>query len=180
VLAAVAVPAAIAGSAQAADIYAESPDSTALITSLRSLTTGNHGRFLAEDSAIPAYYLAGSVPWRRWRSTAFFSYSPPGTATTLTGRAAYRAALRRHYFSLVVLSGTGTPANDAAIVAAMTAAGQYQAVARIGPFTIWAWAPPGPYLDRAPRGLPVPHQPLPPAAPAAPPSGPAEASYGHG
>jgi hypothetical protein len=181
VLAAVTVPAAIAGSAQAADIYAESPDSAALITSLRSLTAGDHGRYLAENSAIPAYYLADSVPWRRWRSTAYFSYTPPGTATTLTGRPAYRAALRRHYFSLVVLSGTGTPANDAAIVAAMTAAGGYQPVARIGPFTIWAWTPPGPsYLDRAPRGLPVPHQPLPPAAPAAPPSGPVEASYGHG
>ena len=123
VLAAVTMPAAIAGTTQAAGIYAESPDSAALITSLRSLTAGDHGRYLAENSSIEAYYLAGSVPWRRWRSTAYFSYVPPGTATTLTGPAAYRAALRRHYFSLIVLSGTGTPGNDAAILASMTAAG---------------------------------------------------------
>ena len=181
VVAAVAVPAAIAGTTQAAGIYAESPDSAALITSLRSLTAGDHGRYLAENSSIEAYYLAGSVPWRRWRSTAYFSYVPPGTATTLTGPAAYRAALRRHYFSLVVLSGTGTPRNDAAILAGMTAAGQYQTVARIGPFTVWAWTPPGrSYLDQAARGLPIPHEPLAPSAPPAPPSGPAKASYGHG
>jgi hypothetical protein len=93
------------------------------------------GNYLAEDYDVEAYYLRADLPWQRWSSTYHFSY--PGTRT---GEASYRAAIDRHYFSLVILNFGDTTAVDRQITADMRHAGGYYVLARPGRFTIWASA----------------------------------------
>ena len=145
IAAAAIVPVGTVGSAQAMSLFRGWPDSAAVIARLRTLTRSYPGNYLAEDYDIPAYYLQGSVPWPRWSDTWFFSYTPPGARRPLTGAAAYREAITRHYFSLVLLDFGATPGTDSQITTAMQQAGGYQIVAVVpssfGHYTIWAHRP---------------------------------------
>jgi hypothetical protein len=133
------------GSAQANILYREWPNTSSLITKLRTLTQTYPGNYLAEDYDIPAYYLGSGISWQRWSDTWFFSYTPPGTHRPLTGAAAFRSAITQHYFSLVLLDFGATPALDNQINTDMQQAGGYQIVGVVpssfGHFTIWAYRP---------------------------------------
>jgi hypothetical protein len=112
---------------------------------LRTLTRQYPGRYLAEDDSVPAYYLRSQVAPSRWYGTWSFSYRPPGAGHTLTGAAAYRAAVDQHYFSLIIVNFTDTAATDGAIVSDMGNTGDYRVVAvassTVGQYTIWAYEP---------------------------------------
>jgi len=144
-VAAALVPVGAIGSAQAEKLFRAWPESAVTVSQLRSLTRMYPGNFLAEDYDIPAYYLERTVPWRRWSDTWYFSYVPPGAHQALTGAAAFRAAIARHYFSLIVLDFLATPGTDAEITADMQHAGGYQIAADLpfsfGHYTIWIYRP---------------------------------------
>ena len=145
-LAVAVVPLAVSGREQASGIYRQWPNSARLITALQTLTRQHPGRYLAEDDSVPAYYLRATVAPSRWSGTWSFHYRPPGAGQTLTGAAAYRAAISQHYFSLIIVSFTGTAQTDGEIVSDMGTTGDYQVVAvepsTIGQYTIWAYEPP--------------------------------------
>jgi hypothetical protein len=118
---------------QASALVRAWPDSAQLISVLRPALRAYPGHYLAEDYDVEAYYLRAEAGWRRWSSTYYFSY--PGTPP---GAAAYRAAIARHYFSLVILDFRDTAATDHEITADMALAGGYYVLTRAGAFTIWA------------------------------------------
>jgi hypothetical protein len=139
------LPVGAVGWTQATSLFQGWPDSSHLITTLRSLTRSYPGNYLAEDYDIPAYYLERSVSWQRWSDTWYFSYTPSGARRSLTGVAAYREAIARHYFSLVLLDFGATPGTDKKITTDMQQVGGYQIVAIVrssfGQYTIWAYRP---------------------------------------
>lgn len=145
IAAAAILPVGALGSAQARSLFHGWPDSSTVIAKLRTLTRSYPGNYLAEDYDIPAYYLESSVSGQRWSDTWFFSYIPPGTRRSLTGAAAYQAAIARHYFSLVLLDFMATPRTDSQIATDMHQVGGYQIVAvvpsTLGQYTIWAYRP---------------------------------------
>jgi 4-amino-4-deoxy-L-arabinose transferase-like glycosyltransferase len=124
---------------QAAAMYRVWPNSAVVVHDLRSAIRAHPGRYLAEDYDVEAYYLRADVPWQRWSSTYTFGY--PGTRT---GAPSYAAAIKRHFFSLVIINFGDTAATDSQITADMRHAGGYQIVARAGQFTIWASRRPAP------------------------------------
>lgn len=145
VAAAAMLPVGAVGSAQARSLFRSWPDSSSAIAQLRTLARAHPGNYLAEDYDIPAYYLESSVSWQQWSGTWYFSYTPPGARRPLTGAAAYRAAIARHYFSLVLLDFLATPGTDSQITTDVQQAGGYQIVAEVpsafGHYTIWAYRP---------------------------------------
>ena len=146
VAAAAVVPVASLGAAQARALFQGWPATAPVIARLRALTRSYPGNYLAEDYDIPAYYLQASVPEQRWSNTWYFSYARPGRRHALTGAAAYRAAIARHYFSLVVLDFGATPTMDSRISADVEQAGGYHLAAVVHSssqsYTIWAYGPP--------------------------------------
>ncbi len=118
---------------QAAAMYKVWPNSATAIQELRSAIRTHPGHYLAEDYDVEAYYLRAEVPWPRWSSTYTFSY--PGA---LTGAPSYAAAIKRQYFSLVILDFGDTAATDSQITADMRHTGGYYVLAHAGRFTIWA------------------------------------------
>jgi hypothetical protein len=118
---------------QASSLYHVWPNSAGAVNVLRSAVRLHPGNYLAEDYDVEAYYLRTLVPWQRWSDTYYFSY--PGMPA---GAASYGAAIRNHYFSLVILDFGDTAATDGQIAADMQHAGGYYVLARAGQFTIWA------------------------------------------
>jgi len=121
---------------QAASIYHVWPNSAGAVNVLRSAVRLHPGHYLAEDYDVEAYYLRTVVPWQRWSNTYYFSYrgEPAGAAS-------YGAAIKNHYFSLVILDFGDTAATDGQIAADMQHAGGYYVLAHAGQFTIWAREP---------------------------------------
>jgi 4-amino-4-deoxy-L-arabinose transferase-like glycosyltransferase len=138
-----------AGLTQAGRFFQEWPSSTGEVAVLRSLTRAYTGNYLAEDYAVPAYYLENSIPWQRWSQTSNIIYTPADGHRLLTGREAYQAAIDDGYFSLIVLSFADTAATDQQIVADMRRAGTYHLVADVPiqdgsgsrQVTVWAYEP---------------------------------------
>ena len=147
-LAAVA-PAAIIGSAQADAFFQVWPDSAEVTADLAAITRAHPGNYLAEDYDVPAYYLEDTVPWQRWSNTWYFAYQPPGSARALTGLAAYAAAVRQHFFTLIILDFGDTAHTDGVITSVISRSRGYQVIAELpywdkfgsGRFTVWAYAP---------------------------------------
>jgi 4-amino-4-deoxy-L-arabinose transferase-like glycosyltransferase len=118
---------------QAASLYHVWPNSAGAVNVLRSAVRTHPGNYLAEDYDVEAYYLRTVVPWQRWSNTYYFSYQgAPAGATS------FNAAIRDHYFSLVILDFGDTAATDGQIAADLRHAGDYYVLSRAGRFTIWA------------------------------------------
>jgi hypothetical protein len=122
------------------------PDSALLISLLRP-RVADGGRFLAEDAAVPEYYLRGRTNWRQWSST-FSITLPSGRVRNEHGNPApYVAAIRRHYFRLVILSFTDTPALDRPIVSALQREPGYHPIGTLplgpggGHYVVWEYRP---------------------------------------
>jgi 4-amino-4-deoxy-L-arabinose transferase-like glycosyltransferase len=118
---------------QAASLFQVWPNAADTVSVLRSAIRAHPGRYLAEDYDVEAYYLRTDVPWQRWSSTYYFSYSGE-----LPGAPSYRAAISSHRFSLVILDFGDTAATDIQITADIRRAGGYYVLAHAGRFTIWA------------------------------------------
>jgi hypothetical protein len=86
-------------------------DSSRLIEVLRTQVRPDSGRYLAEESEVPRYYLRGSIRGWQWTGTYFFQYKSR-SGSLLSGADAYRAALGDRYFDLVVLRYGPTAALD--------------------------------------------------------------------
>lgn len=146
---AVLVPAAAFGERQSVSLFQAWPDSTQITNELQSLVLEHQGRYLTEDYDVPAYYLQDKVLWGQWSDTWYFSYRPPGSAPALTGLAAYQAAIKYHYFALVILDFADTAPTDKAIVDDIRQIGTYHVIAELpfrdkfgpGHFTVWSYEP---------------------------------------
>jgi 4-amino-4-deoxy-L-arabinose transferase-like glycosyltransferase len=133
------------------------PGSAGLISTLRPLT-GDGGRFLAENSSIPEYYLP-ATSWRQWSNT-FSITQPSGEVRNEKGQLApYATAIRKHYFRLVVLDFRSTPGLDAAIEQELRAAKNYRIVAKVpfghgvpGHYVVWEWEKPAAGAKRPGHG----------------------------
>jgi 4-amino-4-deoxy-L-arabinose transferase-like glycosyltransferase len=118
---------------QAAGLHNAWPDAAGVVKILRSAINSHPGNYLAEDSDVEAYYLRAEVPWQRWSSTYYFR-----SQGTTPGAPSYAAAIKAHYFSLVILDFGDTATTDTQVTADMSHAGGYYLLARAGQFTIWA------------------------------------------
>jgi 4-amino-4-deoxy-L-arabinose transferase-like glycosyltransferase len=123
---------------QAHFLHRDWPDATALVTVLHPAVAAHPGHYLAEDDDVEAYYLRTEVRWPDWSSTYYFRF--PGQAP---GAPSYAAAIRRHYFALIILDDGDTAATDALIVADLQHTGGYRVLARPGRFTVWVRDQPG-------------------------------------
>jgi putative flippase GtrA len=149
VSAAVLVPAAVVGRAQAADFYQTWPNSSQVALRLETLTRQHRGHYLTEDYDVPAYYLENQVSWWWWSDTWFFMYKPPGSARMLKGPPAYQAAILHHYFAMIILDFGDTAQMDRTITAYIKQAGTYHVIAElpywdkfgVGQFTVWTYSP---------------------------------------
>lgn len=83
-------------------LYNGWPNSSAMIDVVRPLVHDGHERYLAEENEVPRYYLRDKTQPYEWFTTFFFSYTTKD-GRGLTGVDAYQAALRDHYFNLVIL-----------------------------------------------------------------------------
>jgi putative flippase GtrA len=145
----IALPAGLIGKEQAGNFFQIWPNSSTVTRTLASLTRSHPGNYLAEDYDVTAYYLHNSIPWQRWYNTWYFRYALPRTAHSLVGLPAYRAAIRNHYFSLIILDFGDTAGVDSSITQDMRSYGGYHVVAEArywdkfgkGQFTIWAYEP---------------------------------------
>jgi hypothetical protein len=103
------------------------PDVTGLVKVVRPLTA-HGGRFLVETTDVLQYYLP-TTTWQQWSGTAG---SDPQY---------YQRAIARHYYSVVVLSFTQTPATDDVIAVDLSMTSGYTLVARVrsGTTVFYVW-----------------------------------------
>jgi hypothetical protein len=99
---------------------------TGLVKVVRPMTA-HGGHFLVETTYVLQYYLPDTT-WRQWSNTE-------------TGAPEYyQQAITRHYFSVVILSFTQTPAVDYAITLELPAAGyRLAAKVRSGQTVFYVW-----------------------------------------
>jgi hypothetical protein len=112
-------------------LYNGWPDSTQMISTLRPLVHDGHERYLAEENEVPRYYLRDKTQPYEWFTTFFFQYTKKD-GSSVAGTDAYQAALRDHYFNLVVLDHGPTSALDDQLDTTLKAAGSgYRLVAAV-------------------------------------------------
>ena len=124
------------------------PDSRGLTAAIQRLGTPG-GRYLAEDSNVPAYYLMRSVQWTQWSNTFYFGYTDPATGRYLQNAPAYADAIRHRYFAVITLAFGDTYATDQLIVRDISHDGAYRLADVIpyadasgkGTYKIWVLAP---------------------------------------
>jgi 4-amino-4-deoxy-L-arabinose transferase-like glycosyltransferase len=102
------------------------PDSSRLMAAIRPLTD-HGGRFLAETSDVPEYYLPATT-WRQWSNT-FSITLPSGIARYEHGSPEpYIQAIKHHYFSVVILDFTDTTRQDEVIAGYLRSDPSYRQV----------------------------------------------------
>jgi hypothetical protein len=90
------------------------PNSSAASAELTMLVKP-HGEYLAEDFDQFTYYFRDDIPLAQWWNTWSFNYTDPKTNRELTNAAAYAAAIRDRYFSVIILDFQDTDTTDLAI-----------------------------------------------------------------
>jgi hypothetical protein len=119
----------VLGMTQARDRYAAWPDSTSLVTVLRSqLKPGAH--YLVEANWVPQYYLREQTTPTQWASTYFMDYTDHA-GRNLSGVDAYRSAIVDGYFQIIVLSRTSTVALDDTLIQQLRASTQYRLLGKL-------------------------------------------------
>jgi len=113
VVAVTALVLAAVGAEQSGELFSYWPNSTALVTALKQAMGNGGGHYLAEASTVPQYYTAGlpNGASNDWENTYFFGYEN-AAGKYVTGPKAYQQAIADHYFKLIVLSYSVTPALD--------------------------------------------------------------------
>jgi hypothetical protein len=128
------------------------PDSATATAAMSRLVTGTHGPILAEEDEVFRYYL-GLPPGRTYTLKGFFYWDMPARKE-LTGIAALRLAIGRHYFDEVELDFTFPDqlGYETAILNAVRANPGYHMIAKIpwrdgsasNYFLIWRYESPPP------------------------------------
>jgi hypothetical protein len=122
------------------------PNSSAAATELTRLVKP-HDEYLAEDFDQFTYYLRDDISLAQWWNTWSFNYMDPATGNELTNAAAYAAAIRDRYFSVIILDYQDTDTTDQAIQQDMKRYHDYRLVATIpyttsaGPGSYFFWIP---------------------------------------
>jgi len=138
----------VVGAMTASHHYDNWENTTALTTALRPLVTQSHGPSLAEEPAVLNYYFRQSGT--KWSNTFTFEYYDRTTREHLTGLPAYAAAIRHHYFALVIIGfTTTTKATDQAIENDVRQNPSYRLMASVpwvvgshsGHYLIWRYQP---------------------------------------
>jgi hypothetical protein len=152
------VPVAAVGTGQARSMTVW-PGAARLVASLAP-RTDHGGRFLAETDSVPEYYLP-RTSWRQWSNTASITQPDGRSQDDTHAPARYARAIRRHYFSLVILNFSETPAMDLAIERDVSANPAYHLLPPVpwggaagGSYVMWQYRPPPPQYRRpAGRGV---------------------------
>ncbi|GAB2698627.1 glycosyltransferase family 39 protein [Kitasatospora kifunensis] len=118
------------GIQQSAQLFRQWPDATGLVQALRTQVRPITGRYLAEESEVPRYYLRDLVQPYQWSGTYFFDYTDK-KGRHYTGVPAYKAAIADRYFDLIVLRYGPTAALDRQIDGDLTAGHGYQLIAKV-------------------------------------------------
>ncbi|MDH6122257.1 4-amino-4-deoxy-L-arabinose transferase-like glycosyltransferase [Kitasatospora sp. GAS204A] len=118
------------GIQQSADLFRQWPDASGLVQVLRAQVRPTTGRYLAEESEVPRYYLRDLVQPYQWSGTYFFEYTDQ-QGRHYSGAPAYRAAIADRYFDLIVLRYGPTAALDRQIDGDLTAGRGYQLIATV-------------------------------------------------
>jgi hypothetical protein len=116
---AVLLPLAFAGFHQAQRLYSQWPNSTAFVSRITPLVLSRDGPVLIDNAQVPAYYLGRQVYPTRWVNTFYLKYRDPVKGEDLLGPAAYAAAIRDGYFSVIALNFGAQKSVDAAAAAAI-------------------------------------------------------------
>jgi len=125
------VPVTVLGTTQAYAMI-DWPDVARLVQVVRPMTA-HGGHFLVETTDVLQYYLPNTT-WQQWSSTQFNNLQN------------YQRAIARHYFSVVILSFTQTPATDEAIAVDLSQASGYRLTAKVrsGATVFYVWQYTGP------------------------------------
>jgi hypothetical protein len=120
------------------------PGSAKLVAYIRP-HVADGGHFLAETDSVLEYYLP-DTSWRQWSNTASITLRGGRIQNEKGQVTPYIQALKRHYFSLVILSFTSTPGIDKQIAKALSSIEAYRVIAKIpfsgqktGYYTVWAY-----------------------------------------
>jgi 4-amino-4-deoxy-L-arabinose transferase-like glycosyltransferase len=112
-------------------LYDGWPNSSAMVDVIRPLVHDGHERYLAEENEVPRYYLRDKTQPYEWFTTFFFTYTAK-SGQSLGGTDAYQAALKDHYFNLVILDHGPTSALDDQLDKTLKAPGSgYRLVAAV-------------------------------------------------
>ncbi|MGW3242839.1 ArnT family glycosyltransferase [Streptomyces sp. NPDC001070] len=115
----------VVGMAQAQSLY-HPPASGQMVETLRK-AVGEDGRYLAEQSDIPAYYLRDETRWGQWQGTHDIDFTDRD-GKHHTGPDGFRRAVRAGWFDAIVLNGDATSSNDKAITDALHGNSRYRLV----------------------------------------------------
>jgi hypothetical protein len=139
------IPVAAVGIAQARSMTAW-PGASRLVPFLRP-RTDHGGRFLAETDSVPEYYLP-RTSWRQWSNTASITLADGRSENDTHAPARYARAIKHHYFSLVILNFSETPAMDQSIERDLSANPGYQLLSAVpwggatgGSYVVWQYRP---------------------------------------
>ncbi|HWG23913.1 ArnT family glycosyltransferase [Actinospica sp.] len=138
------------GAAQADAYFHTWPNAQPVAEAMKRHVTSGTAQYLVEDYDVEAYYLLTDTTWHQWNNTWAFSYFSHADHKEISGVPAYVAAVKNHYFDLIVLDFGDTSSTDHAIAAAMAGCANkcgYHIVAEVpysgatwrGQFTIWQY-----------------------------------------
>jgi Dolichyl-phosphate-mannose-protein mannosyltransferase len=133
------------GLLQAQTLYQSWPSSTQITTFLRPRVHKGSGHYLAEDFDVLRYNLKQETDTWQWNSLDYFVYTDKAKQT-LSGEAAYQAAVQDGYFDVIELSYGFHAALALQITQSLTANQHYDLVARIplhdsyGDGSFWVWS----------------------------------------
>jgi hypothetical protein len=138
------------GNTQAHAYFHTWPNAQPVAEAMKRYITPGNSQYLVEDYDVEAYYLLKDTTWHQWNNTWAFTYFSHADHKVISGQAAYVAAVKNHYFDLIVLDFGDTSSTDHAITAAMTSCANkcgYHVVAEVpysgaawrGQFTIWQY-----------------------------------------
>lgn len=137
---------------QSSSAFDEWPNSSAVVSVIRTQIRPVTGRYLSEESEVPRYATRDLTEPYQWYGTYFFTYTD-NKGRQLTGVPAYRQAIADRYFDLVVLRYGPTASLDLQIDPQLKAQQGYTLIAKVpaddsyglGYYYVW----------RAERGTPV-------------------------
>jgi hypothetical protein len=132
------------GLPQGQALYAEWPDSDAMVHVLRTQVRPVSSQILVEEPEVSRYYLQDVVGPGQWHNLYWFQYTDTA-GRTLTGQDAYTAAINDGYFDLVVLHYGWNAELAHAIDGGLRDGTRYELLTQVpydtakGPGAYWIW-----------------------------------------
>jgi hypothetical protein len=132
------------GFRQAQSLFAEWPNSDAMIQALLTQVRPGAGHILAEEAEVPRYYPQNIVAWWQRNHLFWFDYTD-AAGRHLSGEEAYKAAIADGYLSLVSLRYGPNATTAHAIDGGLRHGKRYKLIAMLpsstvyGPGYYWIW-----------------------------------------